>query len=73
MYYISIELPKKYRLYSLWVSPKLPRMPTTSKSTDGESQTGFKSDLLAYLKSYNLAILKDWIEYVENADFSNVK
>lgn len=48
-------------------------MPALSKSTDGESPTGFKSDLLAYLKSYNLAILKEWIEYVENADFSNVK
>lgn len=29
--------------------------------------------MLAYLATYNIDILKDWIDYVKNADFSEVK
>ncbi|XP_030766890.1 probable tyrosyl-DNA phosphodiesterase [Sitophilus oryzae] len=57
----------------LWISPVCPKLPEGSTVKDGESPTSFKQDLIKYLQSYNLAILKEWIEYVKNADFSNVK
>ncbi|XP_018336169.2 probable tyrosyl-DNA phosphodiesterase [Agrilus planipennis] len=57
----------------LWVSPKCPVLPDSCKETDGVGVTAFKTNFLLYLKSYNLPILKDWIEYVKRADFSAVR
>ncbi|XP_076274213.1 tyrosyl-DNA phosphodiesterase glaikit isoform X2 [Rhynchophorus ferrugineus] len=57
----------------LWVSPVCPKLPEGSTEKDGESPTGFKEHFLKYLQTYNLGILKEWIEYVKNADFSQVK
>ncbi|XP_060531183.1 probable tyrosyl-DNA phosphodiesterase isoform X2 [Cylas formicarius] len=56
----------------LWLSPRCPKLEEGSSSS-GESITGFKADLLNYLKSYSLPILNDWIGYVKNCDFSNIK
>ncbi|CAG9772390.1 unnamed protein product [Ceutorhynchus assimilis] len=57
----------------LWLSPRLPKLPQGSNAKDGESITGFKSDLIAYLETYKLSILKEWLDYVKNADFSQVR
>ncbi|KAL1506295.1 hypothetical protein ABEB36_005686 [Hypothenemus hampei] len=57
----------------LWVSPRLTKLPPNSSSKDGESPTGFKADLLNYLRTYKLGILKEWISYIENADFQEIK
>lgn len=55
------------------MSPALPRLAENSKETDGESATGFKKSFLFYLRHYKIHVLKDWIDYVAKADFSDVK
>jgi tyrosyl-DNA phosphodiesterase-1 len=57
----------------LWLSPVCRQLPEGKSENDGESPTGFKKCLLSYLRHYNLPILKQWIHYVKNADFSDVK
>lgn len=57
----------------LWVSPTCTTLPAGSSERDGESPTNFKSTLLKYLETYNLACLKGWIEHVKKTDFSQIK
>uniref|UniRef100_A0AAR5QH68 PBZ-type domain-containing protein n=1 Tax=Dendroctonus ponderosae TaxID=77166 RepID=A0AAR5QH68_DENPD len=57
----------------LWISPRLAKLPSNSAERDGEAITGFKGHLLDYLRSYQLPILRDWVKYVANADFGEVK
>nr|XP_023029940.1 probable tyrosyl-DNA phosphodiesterase [Leptinotarsa decemlineata] len=57
----------------LWLSPSCPRLPDSSPDTDGDSPTGFKKELLNYLKTYNEPLLKQFIEYVKRADFGLVR
>lgn len=57
----------------LWLSPACPRLPDSSSDDCGSGPTHFKTELLTYLKSYNIPCLKDWIGYVKRADFSDVK
>lgn len=40
---------------------------------DGDSLTGFKSDLIRYLESYSLSALQPWIEKILQADMSSIK
>lgn len=56
----------------LWLSDKCPVLSDDSNN-NGESPTGFKKSLSTYLKEYKLPILKEWIDYVQKADFSNIK
>ncbi|VVC44674.1 Tyrosyl-DNA phosphodiesterase I,Tyrosyl-DNA phosphodiesterase C-terminal domain [Cinara cedri] len=53
----------------IWVSPKFPLKDKNSKS-DGDSKTGFKKDILRYLRSYNLPLIRQWIQKIEETDFS---
>nr|XP_022914569.1 probable tyrosyl-DNA phosphodiesterase [Onthophagus taurus] len=57
----------------LWVSPRCPQLPRNTPCDKGESPTGFKSTLLKYLKTYKLYLIKDFMRYISNADFSSVK
>ncbi|XP_045479337.1 probable tyrosyl-DNA phosphodiesterase [Harmonia axyridis] len=56
----------------LWLSPSCPPM-TEDTPNNGDSPTRFKSDLLWYLKTYNVPCLKPWIERVEKTDFSHIR
>ncbi|XP_071056640.1 probable tyrosyl-DNA phosphodiesterase isoform X2 [Onthophagus taurus] len=56
----------------LWVSPRCPQLPRNTPCDKGESPTGFKSTLLKYLKTYKLYLIKDFMRYISNADFSSV-
>lgn len=58
--------------YRIWVSPRFPLKAETNK-TDGDSKTGFKKDILRYLRSYNVPLLRQWIQKIEKADFSEAK
>lgn len=60
-------------IFSLWMSPALPKLPDSSSDSEGAGPTAFKTTLLTYLKTYNLACLKVWTDYVKRADFSAVK
>ncbi|CAH1106198.1 unnamed protein product [Psylliodes chrysocephalus] len=62
-----------YYNQGLWVSPLCKRLPETCTEKDGESITKFKANLLSYLRSYNETILKPFIEYVQKADFSQIR
>lgn len=57
----------------LWVSPLCPRLPDGSSEDDAVGPTAFKTSLLEYLNHYNLPILKNWIDYVKMADFSQIR
>ncbi|XP_078263049.1 tyrosyl-DNA phosphodiesterase 1 [Rhinoraja longicauda] len=54
----------------IWLSPLYPRLPEGSPDTDGESATGFKWDLIAYLTSYRSTRLNEWIEHIKQHDLS---
>jgi len=56
---------------SIWVSPRLPALPEQSES-NGESITGFKSDLIQYLSAYSLPILGPFIQRIRRIDMSSV-
>ncbi|XP_066257445.1 probable tyrosyl-DNA phosphodiesterase isoform X2 [Euwallacea similis] len=82
--WISPRLPKlpmnnKFETENPLKRPKI--HDENNANIPGESVTGFKSDLLQYLKSYRTSIIEpaaleeltSWIKYVENADFSEVR
>lgn len=54
----------------MWISPLLPAL--TVDGGQGESVTGFRRDLLTYLRSYRLPCLRDWCDLVMKHDFSAV-
>lgn len=54
------------------MSSKFP-LKAKNDNSDGDSKTGFKKDILRYLRSYNVQLLNRWIEKIENADFSAAK
>lgn len=56
------------RTQGLWISPKCP-----SNGTAADSATGFKKDLLRYLKAYELTVLQPWIERIRMCDMSVIK
>lgn len=56
----------------IWVSPRFPLKSKDNKS-DGDSKTGFKKDILRYLRSYSEPLLNQWIQKIENSDFSEAK
>lgn len=58
--------------YRIWVSPRFPLKNDNCKS-DGDSKTGFKKDILRYLRSYNVPLLNQWIQKIVKADFSEAK
>ena len=64
--------PHPFLLYSLWLSPHLPRLPSSASNEDGESITGFKRDLLNYLSRYDERMI-DWKLIISRADFSSVR
>lgn len=55
------------------MSPALSKLPDSSPDSEGESPTAFKTGLINYLKTYGVACLQPWIDYVKRADFSDVK
>lgn len=68
-----IESDWEDRTQGIWVSPSCPTLNEDSKSANGDSPTNFKNDLLHYLESYALQILRPWIEKIKNADMSLIK
>lgn len=57
----------------LWLSPPLSKMDAAKQDFECAGPTGFKTDFLAYLKSYNLDVLRQWIEIIKRTDFSPIK
>lgn len=57
----------------LWLSPLFPRLPDGCPSSDGESPTLFKKDLLEYLASYRLPELGEWIQRIREHDLSEAR
>ncbi|CAL8352121.1 unnamed protein product [Merluccius merluccius] len=57
----------------LWLSPLFPRLPDGSPSSDGESPTHFKKDLLEYLASYRAPELGEWIQRIREHDLSETR
>ncbi|CAH1738102.1 unnamed protein product [Aphis gossypii] len=53
----------------IWVSPKFP-LKKEDNTSDGNSKTNFKIDILRYLKSFDEQSLSQWIEKIEKVDFS---
>ena len=66
-------------IFRVWVSPACPKLPEGSSIPSSASPTGFKFALLDYLNSYkeftdyNIPNIDQWMEAVQNADFSEVK
>lgn len=56
----------------IWVSPKFP-LKKEDNTSDGNSKTNFKIDILRYLKSFDEQSLSQWIEKIEKVDFSQAK
>nr|XP_023684518.1 tyrosyl-DNA phosphodiesterase 1 isoform X1 [Paramormyrops kingsleyae] len=57
----------------LWLSPLYPRLPEGSPSSAGESPTGFKRDLLDYLRSYRSPELEEWTQRIQEHDLSDTR
>lgn len=75
-----IESDWEDRTQGLWISPlclPLPPRDTTNDSGDdaieGDSEVGFKRDLLRYLDSYSLPELEPWIQKIRRCDMSGIK
>lgn len=48
-------------------------MKDKDNKSDGDSKTGFKKDILRYFSSYNEPLLRQWIQKLEETDFSEAK
>ncbi|KAH8413334.1 hypothetical protein KR009_010047 [Drosophila setifemur] len=60
------------RTQGVWISPKLPALPEDADTGAGESQTGFKQDLMLYLVEYKISQLQPWIARIRSSDFSAI-
>lgn len=60
------------RTQGLWISPSCPPLSSTAPE-GGDSETGFKQDLLRYLQTYSLPALQSWMEKIRRADMSTIK
>lgn len=60
------------RTQGLWMSPTLKALPEGFNTADGESPTGFRHDLMAYLAQYKLGKLQPWIARIRKTDFSEI-
>lgn len=56
---------------AVWVGPLCPRLAPGSKN--GDSETGFRADLLSYLSAYGDMHINEWCHYIRTHDFSAVK
>lgn len=56
---------------AIWVGPLCPRLAPGSQG--GDSETGFRADLLDYLEAYREPHINEWCHYIRNHDFSAVK
>ncbi|KAM3920118.1 tyrosyl-DNA phosphodiesterase 1 [Leptodactylus fuscus] len=57
----------------IWMSPLYPKLPEGSSSLAGESVTNFRSDLVAYLASYNSQSLREWMDIIKQHDLSETR
>uniref|UniRef100_A0A8C4QSH8 Tyrosyl-DNA phosphodiesterase 1 n=1 Tax=Eptatretus burgeri TaxID=7764 RepID=A0A8C4QSH8_EPTBU len=64
------QYPHEFRI---WLSPLFPRLQPDSKTSEGESWTGFKADLLAYLFAYHFSPVTEWATIVEEHDLSEAR
>ncbi|XP_031342097.1 probable tyrosyl-DNA phosphodiesterase isoform X2 [Photinus pyralis] len=62
-----------YYNQGLWISPRCPVLDAAQSDVSGDGPTNFKTSLISYLNSYELPILKQWIDYIKRADFSAVR
>lgn len=56
---------------AIWVGPLCPRLAPGSQG--GDSETGFRADLLDYLAAYKDPHINEWCHYIRSHDFSTVK
>ncbi|NP_001039242.1 tyrosyl-DNA phosphodiesterase 1 [Xenopus tropicalis] len=57
----------------IWLSPLYPRLPEGASVSAGESSTNFRSDLVAYLASYNSPSLREWMDIIKQHDLSETR
>ena len=57
------------RTQALWVSPKLRPAPNDDNP---DSETGFRANLVKYLRFYNIGLIDEYIRSLERCDFSAV-
>ncbi|KAF5302230.1 hypothetical protein FQA39_LY10269 [Lamprigera yunnana] len=62
-----------YYNQGLWVSPLCPVLFAQQSDVAGDGPTNFKTSLVSYLNSYQLPVLKEWINYVKRVNFNEVK
>lgn len=58
------------RTQSVWISSHLKHSDQDHKSSNGDSETEFKKDLISYLSNFNVP---KWCEYLAKLDCSSVK
>lgn len=56
---------------AIWIGPLCPRLSPGSQG--GDSDTGFRADLLDYLAAYKEPHINEWCHYIRSHDFSAVK
>lgn len=66
-----VESDWAQKTQAMWVSAVCPSLAPDSKG--GDSETGFRADLLTYLSAYGDARINEWCHYVRTHDFSAVK
>lgn len=57
----------------IWISPRCPKMPVSSSSSDGDSSTKFRSDMIQYLSTYPVQATRAWIDIIKGVDCSEIK
>lgn len=61
------------RTQGLWISPRCYEMDTEGHSSQGESVTGFRADLIRYLNKYNQPRLQEWTARIQRTNFEAIK
>lgn len=63
----------KNRTQGIWISPRCYEMTKKGHWNEGESESGFRSDLLEYLNNYSEPELKEWTARIKRTNFEAVK
>lgn len=63
----------KNRTQGIWISPRCYEIAKKDHWYEGESESGFRSDLLEYLNNYCEPELKEWTARIKRTNFEAVK
>ncbi|XP_046405946.1 probable tyrosyl-DNA phosphodiesterase isoform X2 [Ischnura elegans] len=68
-----IESDWENRTQGVWISPRCMPLPVGANTSDGESPTNFRADLVRYLSYYKLSAVREWVVLLQKIDFSPVR